>query len=322
MNIMRDFRSEVDLKLRIARKWREAEGVEAIELEAPHGEDLPEWSPGAHIDLFVQDGSARQYSLCGDPANRKVWRIAILREEDGRGGSRWLCDKVKEGDVLRTRGPRNHFPFDRASSYLFIAGGIGITPLLPMIAAAKAAGADYRIAYGGRSRASMAFLDAIEAERERAAICPLSTGQLDLDRLLANPGTDRLVYCCGPGGLLDALQEKSRHWPSGSVRIERFSPKAQVDQSPDRAFEVELAKSGRVFAVPASRSLLEVLEEAGADVVSSCGEGTCGSCLTPVLSGELEHRDSVLTEEERARGDCLMVCVSRCRSSRLVLDIA
>lgn len=315
--------AEDELELVVARRWLAAEGVIAIELAAPDGRPLPQWSPGAHIDILLPDGNARQYSLCSDPSDRSRWRIGILREAEGRGGSRWLHDEVAEGDRLKTRGPRNHFQFEAAGSYIFIAGGIGVTPILPMVAAAEAAGANYRLIYGGRSLSTMGFQDELERFGDKIELCPeCDMGLIDLDRLLGEPRPGTFIYSCGPGALLDAIEARAAHWPLGSVRMERFSPRTVIEpEGGNTEFEVELARSGRVLTVPADRSLLEILEEAQADVVSSCAEGTCGSCLTTLIEGEADHRDSVLTDVERAAGDQIIVCVSRCRGKRLVLDV-
>lgn len=315
--------ADAALEVEVSRRWLAADGVIGLELGAADGGALPDWEPGAHIDILLPDGGARQYSLCGDPADRRVWRIGVLREAEGRGGSRWLHDELRAGDRLATRGPRNHFPFDRAAEYLFIAGGIGVTPLIPMVAAAAAAGARYRFVYGGRSLETMGFRDELARFGDKVEICPeCDTGMLDLDGLLGTPKPDTLVYSCGPGGLLDAIEARTAHWPIGSIRMERFSPRAIAGRAGgDTEFEVELARSGRILTVPAHRSLLDVLEEAGTDVVSSCAEGTCGSCITTLLAGEADHRDSVLTDVEHASGDQIVVCVSRCLGKRLTLDL-
>lgn len=316
-------RSQTDLKVRVSRRWHEAEGVVALELQAPGGALLPAWSPGAHIDVIMTDGSARQYSLCGAPMDRGTWRIAILREELGRGGSRWLHDEVGEGDTLAIRGPRNHFRLEKAPAYLFIAGGIGITPILPMLAAAQAAGAHSQLVYCGRSRSTMAFLDQSERYGDRINLYPSSDcGRVDLSKLLAAPRPETLIYCCGPSVLLDGVEEHSAHWPAGSLHMERFSARTRIESpTGDKAFEVELARSGKILPVPADQTLLSVLEASGADVVSSCSEGTCGACVVSVLDGTPDHRDSVLTQAERASGESIVICVSRCHGTRLVLDL-
>ncbi|GAA3236648.1 PDR/VanB family oxidoreductase [Pseudonocardia petroleophila] len=296
-----------------------ADGVLALTLRDPSGADLPSWEPGAHVDLLLKDDLVRQYSLCGDPADRSTWRVAVLREPDGRGGSAFVHDALRPGDTVRVRGPRNHFALEPAPRYVFVAGGIGITPILPMLAAATAAGAQWRLVYGGRSAASMAFVDDLRAAHgDRVEIRPQDEhGLLDLDVF----APDTLVYCCGPAPLLDAIEERC---PDGSLRVERFAPKhvggAAADGSGD-SFEVELSSSGTVLTVPVDRTVLETLEGAGVDILSSCREGTCGTCETGVLSGEVDHRDSLLTDAEQAAHDTMFVCVSRAACGRLVLDL-
>jgi ferredoxin-NADP reductase len=298
----------------VAAKEPVAEGVVALTLRAADGSALPPWEPGAHIDLVLAPDLVRQYSLCGDPADRDSWRVAVLREPVGRGGSAHVHDRLAVGDRLTVRGPRNHFPLAPATRYLFLAGGIGITPLLPMIAAARAAGAEWRLAYGGRSRATMAFLDDLALPQ-----VDVQVGLLDLDALLAEPEPGTLVYACGPEPMLDAVEGRCADWPPGALRVERF--KAAPGTGEATEFEVELAVSGRTVKVPADRSVLEAVEEAGLSPLSSCREGTCGTCETGVLGGALDHRDTVLSEAERKEGDVMMICVSRARSARLVLEL-
>lgn len=300
-----------------------ADGVVRLALARPEGRPLPAWAPGAHIDLLLAPGLERQFSLCGDPADRSVFRVAVLREPEGRGGSQYVHDKLAEGARLRMRGPRNHFALVEAPDYLFIAGGIGITPLLPMIAAADRGGASWRLVYGGRSRASMAFADELAARHpDRVELCPQNeTGLLDLDGLLGRPRPGTAVYCCGPEPLLGAVEERCARWPRGSLHVERFAAGTVARDGEAASFEVELARSRRTLTVEPDRSILETVEEAGVQVLSSCREGTCGTCETDVLEGTPEHRDSLLTPEERAAGDVMFICVSRCRSGRLVLDL-
>ncbi|MGY1604870.1 PDR/VanB family oxidoreductase [Geodermatophilus sp. SYSU D00815] len=314
---------EVDLRLRVDRRTTGAEGVVVLDLRDPAGADLPEWSPGAHVDLRLPGGLVRQYSLCGDPADRSVWRIAVLREQDGRGGSAHVHDEVLEGDPVQVRGPRNHFELVPAERYLFVAGGIGITPILPMITAAERAGAGWELHYGGRSRRSMAFLEALEeATGNTVVLHPQDeVGLIDLDRVLGEPRPGTLVYCCGPEPLLTAVEQRCAGWPAGSLHVERFAPKDVGEPVLTGAFEVELARSGKTLTVPPDRSVLEVVEDAGVFVLSSCQEGTCGTCETPVLDGEVDHRDSLLTPDEQAANDTMFVCVSRAACPKLVLDL-
>jgi ferredoxin-NADP reductase len=306
--------SGVETEVVVRDKADLAEGVVGLTLGAADGGVLPSWRPGAHVDLVMPDGLVRQYSLCGDPADERTWRLGVLKEGPG---STFVHERLNVGDRLVTRGPRNHFALEDAPGYLFLAGGIGITPILPMVAAADAAGADWRLVYGGRRRAAMAFLDDLGRYGERVEVRPQDEyGLPDLDAVLSDLKEDTLVYCCGPEPMLAAVEERCVR---GELRTERFAPKPV--SGPDEAFEVELALSGRTLKVEAGRSILETVEEAGVAVLSSCREGTCGTCETPVLDGEPDHRDSVLTDDERADGGFMMICVSRARGTRLVLEL-
>ncbi|MET8770469.1 PDR/VanB family oxidoreductase [Streptomyces sp. NPDC004658] len=307
-----------EAELVVDRREPAAEGVLALTLRHPLGEELPAWEPGAHVDVLLGPGLERQYSLCGDPADRNLWRIAVLREADGRGGSAHVHERVREGDKVRVRGPRNHFPLQPSPRYRFIAGGIGITPVLPMLAAAEAAGAEWSLLYGGRTRRSMAFTAELERYGHRVTVAPQDeTGLLDLGPVLDDLPDGTLVYCCGPDPLLDAVE---RRCPAGTLRVERFRPKEQP-VGEEGAFEVVLKRSGRTLTVPPRVSILDTVRAAGVEVLYSCTEGTCGTCETDVLEGTPEHRDSVLTDEERESGETMMICVSRCRGGRLVLDL-
>ncbi|MFC5665233.1 PDR/VanB family oxidoreductase [Kitasatospora misakiensis] len=273
----------------------------------PFLEDLYE-ATHENVQLAVRDG------LEG--------RIAVLREPEGRGGSAFVHERLRVGETVRVRGPRNHFPLRPAGRYLFVAGGIGITPVLPMLRAVDAAGADWSLLHGGRTRGSMAFVDELTGRYgERVAVRPQDeTGLLDLASYLGAPARDTAVYCCGPGPLLDAVERycAANGWPE--PRTERFQPKARAS-SPEAPFELVLARSGLTLSVPEQASVLETVRAAGVEVLFSCAEGTCGTCETDVLEGVPDHRDSLLTAEERAAGASMLICVSRCRGERLVLDL-
>ena len=316
---------EVEVDVEVRRLEAVSDGVVTLTLADPNGADLPEWAPGAHIDLLMTPSLVRQYSLCGDTANRAEWQVGVLLDPNSRGGSQFVHDKLHEGSTVRVRGPRNHFPLVGSPRYLFIAGGIGITPMLPMIAAASSAGADWQLLYGGRRRASMAFLGELAHYGKRVTVAPQDeTGLLDLDSLLGTPLPDTLVYCCGPEPLLAAVEQRCGAWPhsgSRSLHVERFSARPLTAPVRAEAFEVELNQSELTLTIPPDRSILDVVEEAGVGILSSCAEGTCGTCETTVLDGLPDHRDSVLTEEERRVGDCMMICVSRSCTARLVLDL-
>jgi cytochrome P450/ferredoxin-NADP reductase len=314
--------AEFEAEARVAEKRTAADGVVSLGLREIDGHPLPRWEPGAHVDLVLDGVPTRQYSLCGDVADHHEYRLGVLRDADGRGSSLYVHDRLRVGDTVRVRGPRNNFPLVDSPRYLFIAGGIGITPILPMLRAAEAAGAEWELVYGGRRRASMAFLDELAAYGDRVSIRPQDeTGLLDLDALLGTPRPDTLVYCCGPEPLLAAVEQRCAGWPARSLHVERFSPRPQSEPVRSEAFEVVLAQSELTLSVPPDRSILSVVEEAGVGVLSSCAEGTCGTCETAVLDGEPDHRDSVLSDEERQTNDCMLICVSRSCSGRLVLDL-
>jgi ferredoxin-NADP reductase len=247
--------------------------------------------------------------------------VGVLRDESGRGGSRHVHDRLEVGTRLPVRGPRNHFPLVAAERYLFVAGGIGITPILPMAAQASASGAEWSLFYGGRRRDSMAFLDELAAYGDRVVLRPEDEfGMLDLATILA-PQQGTAVYACGPEGLLQAVEQQCADWPPGSLHVERFSAKPVDDVAPATGFEVVCQRSGITVTVPPDRSILEVVQEAGVNALSSCLEGVCGTCETAVVAGSPEHRDSLLSEEEKAAGDYMMICVSRSNSPQLVLDL-
>ncbi|MGW1603073.1 PDR/VanB family oxidoreductase [Streptomyces eurythermus] len=314
---------EAALDLVVARRTDEADGVVSLDLRRADDAPLPAWTPGAHIDLVLAPDLVRQYSLCSSPEDSRVWRVAVLREEDGRGGSLHVHDKLSEGDPVRVRGPRNHFPLEGAEKYLFIAGGIGITPIVPMLERAERQGRAWELVYGGRTLASMAFRDALVTRYgERVRVRPEDVyGLLDLDTLLGTPRPGTLVYCCGPEPLLEAVEQRCADWPAGTLHVERFTPRDPQAPVRDGAFEVELARSGITVTVPPDESVLRAVEEAGVQVLSSCREGTCGTCETTVLEGTVDHRDSLLTPAEREAHDTMMICVSRAACPRLVLDL-
>ncbi|RZL85319.1 MAG: oxidoreductase [Rhodococcus sp. (in: high G+C Gram-positive bacteria)] len=315
--------AEAELHLRARTRDIGADDVVVLELEEPTGAPLPRWEPGAHIDLCLPNGLTRQYSLCGDPTDRSSYRVGILRDPESRGGSVYVFDNLHPETEVIARGPRNHFPLQPSPRYVFIAGGIGVTPILSMITAADAAGADWELHYGGRNRRSMCFVDELTAiAGNRLTLYPQDeVGLIDLDSLLRTPRTDTLVYGCGPGPLLQAIEDHTTAWPTGTVHMERFEPKEFDDDAGADSFEIELAESGKVLVVPPDKSVLEVLEDADVEVYSSCQDGTCGTCETPVVAGEVAHRDSIMTADEQAANDRMYVCVSRALCGRLVLGI-
>ncbi|MCP3818824.1 2Fe-2S iron-sulfur cluster-binding protein [Streptomyces sp. A3M-1-3] len=307
---------------------RAADGVVTLDLAAPDGTPLPPWEPGAHVDLILPSGTIRQYSLCGDPADRDTYRVGVLDLPDGRGGSAEV-HALEEDQHAAIRGPRNKFPLVLADHYLFIAGGIGITPILPMVRAVAAAGREWHLLYGGRSRATMAFADELAAlGGDRVRLVPQdSDGLPDLAAALAETPPGAAVYACGPEPLIRAAEKTvAADFSDRHLHIERFSAPGNAPQqagrpAPAREFQVELRRSGRVLPVPADRTLLEVIREATPGAASSCEEGFCGTCELRVLDGTPDHRDTVLPAGERDRRDIIYPCVSRSRTPRLVVDL-
>ncbi|MCA0158405.1 cytochrome P450/oxidoreductase [Tsukamurella sp. M9C] len=314
--------TETEVDVQVAGRREVADGVVELTLRDPAGAPLPSWTAGAHIDLLLEPSLTRQYSLCGSASDESSWRIGVLRDPDGRGGSAYVHEKLTEGATVRVRGPRNHFPLVASANYRFVAGGIGITPILPMIEAARARGANWSLLYCGRSRESMAFLDRFE-DTDRVTIWPSSeNGRIDLAATLGTPTPDTVVYCCGPGAFLDAVEEACAPWPDGSLHIERFAAK-EVAASEDAldSFEVVCSRSGVSVTVPEGTTIFDAVEKAGVDVLGSCMEGICGTCEADVLEGTPEHRDSILSKAEKERGETIMLCVSRSLSKKLVLDV-
>jgi ferredoxin-NADP reductase len=313
--------SEHVSNLVVARREPVADGVVSLLLEDPDGAELPAWTPGAHVDLLLAPDLTRQYSLCGSPTDRTGWRLGVLLDQGGRGGSRHVHERLEVGSRLPVRGPRNHFPLVAAERYVFVAGGIGITPLLPMVAQAEQAAADWTLFYGGRRRGSMAFLDELAAYGDRVVLRPEDEyGLLDLATIL-EPRPDTPVYACGPEALLQAVEQRCAAWPPGSLHVERFAAKPVAEGAEATTVEVVCQRSGITVTVPADRSILEVVQEAGVNALSSCLEGVCGTCETAVIEGTPDHRDSLLSDEEKEAGDYMMICVSRSKSAQLVLDL-
>ncbi|APE35113.1 oxidoreductase [Nocardia mangyaensis] len=301
-----------DLDLTVESVRTEATDVVSLALTHPGGEALPSWRPGSHIDVFLDSGKQRQYSLCGDPRDRHRYRIAVRRIADGDGGSREM-HTLCAGDRLRIRGPRNAFTFvETAPSYLFVAAGIGITPILPM---ACAAGARGRLVYLGRSRDTMPFLDEVPDHTEIRPDDEVGTS--DIAALLATAAPGAAVYVCGPPPVLDLTQRTLFALnPTASLHTELFSARPVTD---GQEFELVLARSGETVRVGATETALAALRRIRPDAVYSCRQGFCGTCKTRVLAGEIDHRDRLLTPGERP--DHLLTCVSRSTGGALTLDL-
>lgn len=308
--------------LRVVQKTFLSTNVVEFEFEDSEAHSLPEWEPGSHIDLKLEDTFSRQYSLMRGKLNPNNWRIAVLIEEAGRGGSRYLAEKVEENSFLNSVGPRNHFPLVEARDYFFVAGGIGITPLIPMIEHVEKAGNNWALAYLGRSHSSMAYVDdLVSLYPGKVSIFPKSEGkEFSVRNSISSISSETLVYSCGPEKLITAL-ELEMGMQIGQLHVERFHPREIVLDEPDHEFTVYCKKSDEEIVVPADETILMAADLAGIDIPGDCMEGTCGACETRVIEGEVDHRDSVLSAQARAEGDTMMICVSRAKGKRLIIDL-
>ncbi|MCM2973377.1 PDR/VanB family oxidoreductase [Larsenimonas suaedae] len=317
----------LSLFVRVVSRREEAEGIASFELADPHERALPAFSAGAHIDVRINDEIIRQYSLCGHSAKNDRYRIAVLREAESRGGSAGMHDSIHEGDLLQISAPKNHFPLEPARRVVLFAGGIGITPLLCMAEHLANTDTDFELHYCARSRARMAFLDDIAASPFADRLSTYcdddpEAGTLDVAASVGEPEPDTHVYVCGPAGFIDHVLTtcKDAGWPTEQLHTEYFSG-VQVDSADNDSFEVKLASSGATFTIPADKTVHQVLAENGIEIMVSCEEGVCGTCLTRVLEGEPDHRDLYLEEHERAANDQFTPCCSRAKSKCLVLDL-
>ncbi|HEY8049843.1 MAG TPA: PDR/VanB family oxidoreductase, partial [Ramlibacter sp.] len=295
------------LQVKVLRKKQEAEGIASFELARVDGGPLPAFSAGSHVDVQVPGGLSRQYSLCNDAAARNTYRIAVLRDANSRGGSVAMHDAVHEGDVLTISEPRNHFPLVHAVRTILFAGGIGITPLLCMAHRLAAVGSDFELQYCTRSKSKTAFMGEIAASafagRVHFHFDDASEGQkLQLAQLLAQVDAQTHLYVCGPAGFIQFVTDgaKDRGWPAGQVHVEFFSAPEQ-DTSADRAFDVKVASTGQLVNVPAGTTVVQALARHGIEILTSCEQGVCGTCITRVLDGQCDHRDMYFTDEEKAR---------------------
>lgn len=308
----------------IKAKTRITDVIVQLTLVRVDGRDFPEWSPGSHIDLQLGPEMTRQYSLCGEQADRRSWQICVLHQPDGRGGSARVHRDLQEGDTLAVRGPRNNFELVPAERYLFIGGGIGITPLLSMIETVASVGAQWSLVYGGRSAQNMAFAEVLKSTYgDRVHLIPQDTdGLIDLPTVLSTADPSTAVYACGPESLLSAVETFASTADNISrVHVEHFAPRSLVDSPARDSFEVEFVQSGVSATIGPDASILDAAHAAGIMVPYSCSEGTCGTCETNIISGEADHRDAVLSVEEREKNSTLMICVSRAACPKLRLDI-
>jgi vanillate O-demethylase ferredoxin subunit len=315
------------LAVQVVRKTQEARDIASFELAGVDGACLPAFSAGSHIDVQVPGGLTRQYSLCNDSGEQHRYRIAVLRDPSSRGGSAAMHDAVHEGDVLRISGPRNHFPLHHASRSLLFAGGIGVTPLLCMAQRLSAIGADFALHYCTRSPERAAFREEIKVSAFADFVqfhydCGAPSQKLNLDEVLVAPDPGTHMYVCGPTGFIDHVTgtAKAHGWSGEQIHLEYFGAAPQ-DTAADTAFDVKVASSGKTYRVEAGQSVVQALQSQGVEILTSCEQGVCGTCITRVLEGEPDHRDMYFTEEERAKNDQFTPCCSRARSKSLVLDL-
>ncbi len=313
------------LQVKVLRRREEAEGIASYELARADGQPLPPFSAGSHIDVHLPGGLVRQYSLCNDPHEAAHYRIGVLRDAASRGGSIAMHEQVHEGDVISISEPRNHFPLHAAPHSLLLAGGIGITPLMCMAQRLAAIGASFELHASNRSRARSAFLDELKSFGERFHL-HLDDGEasqkLDLPAVLKAAPAGSRIYVCGPTGYIDFVvaTAKAQGWPADQLHLEYFGAAPQ-DTTGDREFEVRIASTGQSYRIPADQTVTAALQAQGVDIIVSCEQGVCGTCITRVLEGECDHRDMYFTDEEKAKGDQFTPCCSRAKSSVLVLDL-
>ncbi|MFA5976554.1 MAG: PDR/VanB family oxidoreductase [Elusimicrobiota bacterium] len=306
-----------------------ADGVRLLTLEARGDERLPSWEPGSHVDLHLAPDVIRQYSLCGPCADTKTYQVAVKLEPQSRGGSRHVHEVLHVGSELEISRPRNLFPMQQSSPHsVLLAGGIGITPIISMARALKAQNQTFELLYFTRSEAHAAFRDEL-VDGDLQQCCRLVCGSDGkavremLEKVLSKRPAGAHMYLCGPQPFMEAVQEVASRcgWPDKSVHLEYFSAAEKEMADPAKAFELKLERSGITLTVPAGKTIIDALREQGIEVETSCEQGICGTCIASVLDGTPEHHDHFLTEQEKARGDCIALCVSRSRSNVLVLDV-
>jgi phthalate 4,5-dioxygenase reductase component len=312
------------MPLRVTRKEEIAQGITLFECRDQIGAQLPAFTAGAHVTIRTPAGHLRKYSLCSDPAQRDRYEVAVKRENTGRGGSIDLIEHLRVGHLLPTTVPVNDFALPgRAQDFVFVAGGIGITPFIAMIAELRAQpGKRFRLYYCSRSPETTAFLRELSApEFADSVIIHHDQGDpacsLDLQPILKERRNREHLYCCGPTALMHAVRDMTGHWTPTSVHFEAFAEPEKA-RAGDTPFTVKLARAGDEFEVPVGATILEVMRQRGHVVPSSCETGTCGTCRTKLLQGEADHRDLSLAPHERAEN--IMICVSRARSPLIVLD--
>ena len=311
------------IPVRVQAMRFEANGIVSVELVSPQGAELPGFAAGAHIDLHLPNGVVRSYSLWNSPQERHRYLIGVLLDRNSRGGSRYVHEQLRVGATITIGVPRNNFPLDDTAEHtVLIAGGIGITPIYGMLNELRRLGRHAELLYCARNRAEAAFVEQLAGgESVQVHFDQEAGGPPDLRGYLAARPAEAHFYCCGPTPMLNAFESLCAELGLPNVHVERFAPAEPVVAQQGSEYECQLARSQKLVMVPAGKSLLDALLEAGVDVDHSCREGVCGSCETAVLDGIPEHRDGVLTKAERESGKTMMVCVSGCKGRRLVLDL-
>ena len=300
--------------------------ISVYELAAPDGTALPNVTAGSHIMCHLDNRQIRQYSLIDAGGGALSYHIAVLKDPESRGGSRFIHETINTGDTMVVSGPKNDFSLVLgAEKSVLVGGGIGITPMLSMARTLHAEGEAFELHYCAKSPGTAAFISTLNAcgFADKVHFHFSQTDEpdrLDVKRLLAAIEPGKHVFCCGPEALMDAVQAATTHWPRGSVHFERFKAGATEAQE-DRPFDLYLAKSDKCFHVPAEKTAIDVLTENHYDIDMVCGEGVCGDCLVGVVDGDIEHRDQVLTEDEKSDNDVMTVCCSRAKSEKLTLDL-
>lgn len=320
--------TDVCLEARVKSITLEAEGIHTFVLVPLTGRDLPAFTAGSHIDVHMRAGLVRSYSLVNSCADRNRYVLSVARSTDSRGGSNFMFDQVKVGQTLQISAPRNNFELnEHALRSVFIAGGIGITPIWSMLQRLQSLGHPWTLHYSARSRANAAFVDDVQALARQASACELvlhfddemGGARPDLAQAVAQAGPEAHLYCCGPQPMLDAFLAATRDRPGESVHVEYFG--AREEAAVEGGFRVILARSGKTLDVTAGQTILDALLDAGVEVQYGCMQGVCGSCEVPVLEGTPDHRDSILTADARASNQTIMVCCSGAKSSTLTLDL-
>lgn len=310
------------MQLRVKKTVWEAPNIVSYEFTPTDGKELPPFTAGAHIELTLGKELVRSYSLLNPQSERHRYVVAVQKDRESRGGSKWIHQNLRAGEIISVNEPRNNFALDEtAEKSIFIAGGIGITPMLSMIDRLNVLGRDWELVFCSRTRASAPFIGLLEKDPRARLHFDREPGaeMLDIASVVNAAPANAHLYCCGPIPMLDAFETATTDLPRERIHVEYFT--AKEPPATEGGFTIVLAKSGREIPVPAGKTILETLKEAGLEMAYSCTEGVCGTCETKVLEGIPDHRDRILTDTQRAAGKTMMICCSGSKSERLVLDL-